>query len=80
VDFTAGDYTATAKFTYEGIGSPDANAEVIVTAPVDVDFVSSKSPNVVRTTFRFEAGANVGDAGILPWSLALQKYTDITCR
>jgi len=80
VDFTAGDYTATAKFTYDGISTPDANAEVIVMAPVDVDFVSSKSPDVVKTIFRFEAGANVGDSGILPWSLALQKYMDITCR
>jgi len=80
VGFIAGDYIATASFTYEGTGSTDADMEVVVGAPVHVDFVSRKTGNVIATTFRFEGGANAGGSRLLPWSLALQKYTDVTCR
>ena len=80
VTFTAGDYTATVTFAYHGQGRPDVHGEVIVITPVDVDLVSSTTGDVVRTTWRFWGGANVGDFGLATFSLGLPNYTDVTCR
>jgi hypothetical protein len=81
VTFTAGDYTATVNFSYHGQRQPDPPfGEVVVITRVDVDLVSSTTGDVVRTTWRFYNGANVGDFGLAPFSLALPNYTDVTCR
>jgi hypothetical protein len=80
VEFTAGDYTASVAFSYSGTGVPNPNGEVLITTPIDVDLVSPTG-DVVPTTWSFSAGANViPDFGLVPFSLALPNYTDVTCR
>lgn len=82
VDFTAGEYTASVNFTYQGSGVPDANGEVITSSTVNVDFVSKTTPGVIKTTFRFLAGAIVGEPfGVATFSLAgPPNYSDVVCR